>query len=763
MKLTKYQMASMLKQRILGKINTASAKGDSITEAEWTAWLIRMENKAMKERLNEEFIEDFLLWLNGKSPYNSTEFDRVIFGPDGRITDRERVSGTPWGSKPLTIVPGVVEFLDQGIDRRSETITYLTKLKARGPTTLDECYLYYKYLIREVALDAKGCNEVANLAPYDYPLGPDGNTHGPASGIPPPDRFDEDRYHQDFEDNYNLCKEDPEAYMSWITSGAPPRDVPGGDRYMTFINLGAYDRDLLIANAMANTTGRRAAASVFGSAASGRPVVPPHGAADPDKEQNAFGAKQAKSIVNELKTQGTETRKTIKAELKLARQQFAEMVKGMNTMSASQVATIGALGNLTSTVTNIDAALTGMYDDETESMTDGLFDMISRIDSTLGALVKEKKTGGDGKPKSPPVIVEDGPPSPPGASGDPLKDAAELIANQKAVTEALTAKIDEFVESQNKNRKAENTKNRRLIVDIMAETAKIPEDYLGPITEQMKEILEKMTTQQVAISELMITKFPNAVQEMIKKTPVKVVTLDMKEALEGIGLEKDFITNLFNAKNEEITEAIGKVSTALETTETTNKLLETALSGFKKTIDEVKTDALKFLPANLQHLLQNMPHDLVQKILTALETPHIFVQPNPRTDEEYVQLREELAALKERMRALQQHTLEIQGQIPNEMELQLGIQAISASTAQAAIQNYEQGRLVPALSQFGQGLLATSGQQAIDIGTQAANAIGQGLAQVLLNFGNAVKNFADDTRNSLFEGMQQARVAHHPR
>ena len=225
MKLNKYQMMQMIKDRINGRILISGQKGDRTTEDEWKRWLVRMENRSIAERVNEEFIQDFIQWLQGRSTWNSKEFDKVVYDENGRPKDRKLVPGTPWGNKPLTYVPGVCEFLDQGVDRRDTVIKYLTKLKMRTPRNLDECWMYFKYIIRGVGLDENGINEVSFYSKFDYPEdpGPSGGQTGP--GHPSPPLHNAAAYSANFRAQFDFAKNDPAAFVGWLLSGAPPKLV----------------------------------------------------------------------------------------------------------------------------------------------------------------------------------------------------------------------------------------------------------------------------------------------------------------------------------------------------------------------------------------------------------------------------------------------------------------------------------------------------------------------------------------------------------
>ena len=192
MKLSSYQMSRMLEQKMSERIIAANQRGDRVSEAEWKALVVKMEKKKLSQRINEEFILEFTKWLNGKSTYNALQFEELHYNDQNQVIARQTVSGCPWGSHPLTPVPGVTQFLDQGIDRRDAVIRYLAKLKLTGPRNLDECWMYFKYIIRQVGIDDYAVHEVESMAPYDYPIGPDGTPSGPTQ--PVPGYFDQVQY-----------------------------------------------------------------------------------------------------------------------------------------------------------------------------------------------------------------------------------------------------------------------------------------------------------------------------------------------------------------------------------------------------------------------------------------------------------------------------------------------------------------------------------------------------------------------------------------
>ena len=225
MKLSWPQIKRLMGKQIESRIFSSNQSGDPVTAQQWKAVSVRMQAKDMSQRINEEFIQDFIKWLTGRSTFNSTKYFEIIHDDHGVAVSKEVTLGCPWGNAPLTNLPGVSEFLDQGIDRRSKVIDYIAKLKMRGPRNLDEAYMYYKYILRKVAVDDYACYELQELADFDYPTDPKtGETVGPTDTDLPP-LFDEGRYTANFMMVYSLSVQAPELAGEWILNGAKAIDL----------------------------------------------------------------------------------------------------------------------------------------------------------------------------------------------------------------------------------------------------------------------------------------------------------------------------------------------------------------------------------------------------------------------------------------------------------------------------------------------------------------------------------------------------------
>ena len=193
--LTETQATNTLIERLRNRIKICESVGRKTEARLWSSRLNKIEAKRMKNRLNQEFIDNFLLWLQGRSIYNTPKVSVVhLSGVDGDVnTEVKTKDGTPWGNTPLFHLPGVTEFLDQAFDRRGDTVKKISFLKNRGPRDLNEAYLYFKYIVMEMAIDENGIKEFESFRDYDYPISEGGEVLGPGQGLLPA-RFDFNLY-----------------------------------------------------------------------------------------------------------------------------------------------------------------------------------------------------------------------------------------------------------------------------------------------------------------------------------------------------------------------------------------------------------------------------------------------------------------------------------------------------------------------------------------------------------------------------------------
>lgn len=221
MTLSVQQASQMYKDRLVGRMIESSVI-DREAEKKWKSYFLKVESKQIKAKLTQEFIDDFIKWLQGRSVYNAKEYQRVERNDKGQIINRKVIPGCPWGNKPLTFLPGVTEFIDQGVDRRDTVIKYITKLKMNQPQTLQEAWIYYKYILREVALDEGGIKEVQEYQQFDYPPGFQGTGD---QNYPSPPPYDGVRYAANFKMCFDFAYFNTGNFYTWTNNGAPATRV----------------------------------------------------------------------------------------------------------------------------------------------------------------------------------------------------------------------------------------------------------------------------------------------------------------------------------------------------------------------------------------------------------------------------------------------------------------------------------------------------------------------------------------------------------
>lgn len=189
MKLTNEQLNELYLAMIDAELAAAETKEE---RKAWAQVKIQRKSQIMIKRLEEAFVEDFCLWLVGRSKYSVVEREERKVVPSKTSAfkmriERELKKYTPWGNKPLTFLPGVPELLEGPIMNRDVVIRTLTKLKATGPKNINEAWIYYKYLIRGVGIDGDVVKESSFFADYDYTDKPPMVIGGPPlpPGAPP--------------------------------------------------------------------------------------------------------------------------------------------------------------------------------------------------------------------------------------------------------------------------------------------------------------------------------------------------------------------------------------------------------------------------------------------------------------------------------------------------------------------------------------------------------------------------------------------------
>lgn len=134
--------------------------------AAWATLKVKKQSTIVSKGVNESFVEDFQLWLQGRSKYNKKVLKTSLY-KNGKIEKHEREC-TPWGNADLLHLPDVREWLKLPLLNRDLVIKELSTLKMKTPQDLEECWEYYKYIVRGVGIDGDSVKEQRNYNEYDY-------------------------------------------------------------------------------------------------------------------------------------------------------------------------------------------------------------------------------------------------------------------------------------------------------------------------------------------------------------------------------------------------------------------------------------------------------------------------------------------------------------------------------------------------------------------------------------------------------------------
>lgn len=193
-KITTIQLTGLQKEKetikwLQEQIDPRSTVEPGIKEG-YKRQLAAIRRKQTERMVEAEFGKDFRKWLQGQSEYNVVHYTDSKPGTDGRPLDVKRLC-TPWGNKDLTKLPGVAEFLDTGITGRAQTIQDLTTLRMKGPTDINDAYIYYKYIVRGFGIDGDAVHEMEEFSHYLDPP-PAAYAPNPDGGEPIPVIHDRD-------------------------------------------------------------------------------------------------------------------------------------------------------------------------------------------------------------------------------------------------------------------------------------------------------------------------------------------------------------------------------------------------------------------------------------------------------------------------------------------------------------------------------------------------------------------------------------------
>jgi len=134
----------------------------------WAALSVRKKSKLIKTNLQEGMVQDFQLWLQGRSKYNVKTTTERKFNPINNKFEETERECTPWGNKSLLHLNDVCEWLKLPVMNRDKVAKAISILKMTTPNNIDEAWIYYKYIVRGLAIDGAVLKEQRYYNVFDY-------------------------------------------------------------------------------------------------------------------------------------------------------------------------------------------------------------------------------------------------------------------------------------------------------------------------------------------------------------------------------------------------------------------------------------------------------------------------------------------------------------------------------------------------------------------------------------------------------------------
>lgn len=185
-----------------------------------------------KAEADEQLLREFICWLQGQHEDNvaprvyenlpGQPLRRHVFGgtdPAGGTDDvlEKRVPGQPlqgwtptwWGTKQLTHLPGVREFLEERT-KSSDAASYQMNVMAElGPQNLQEAWMYFKHWVK-----ARPVTEMYNFMPYCAEnVGDHGGIGPQMAEAPHRDPTEDDRHNSQWNRHDKIIKDTHRQYF----------------------------------------------------------------------------------------------------------------------------------------------------------------------------------------------------------------------------------------------------------------------------------------------------------------------------------------------------------------------------------------------------------------------------------------------------------------------------------------------------------------------------------------------------------------------
>jgi hypothetical protein len=147
-----------LKHFIMKKLSEAVVDGDYLKESAYKQRLVDLELEGKDEEYNKKFFSEWIAFLTGKTDKNSLEYRTIQETPSGPFvtsdTDYQhgwKIDEQPPNRRPDKTGEEIRTYLQTFTKRHYDFISKIIKLKLLGPSTLEEHWLFFKYIVKGTA------------------------------------------------------------------------------------------------------------------------------------------------------------------------------------------------------------------------------------------------------------------------------------------------------------------------------------------------------------------------------------------------------------------------------------------------------------------------------------------------------------------------------------------------------------------------------------------------------------------------------------
>ena len=147
-----------LKHFIMKKLSEAVENGDYLKESAYKQRLVDLELEGKDEEYNKKFFSEWIAFLTGKTKKDSLEYRTIQETPAGPYLTQDskykygwKIDEQPPNRRPDETGDEIRAYLETFTKRHYDFISKIIKLKLLGPRTLEEHWLFFKYIVKGTA------------------------------------------------------------------------------------------------------------------------------------------------------------------------------------------------------------------------------------------------------------------------------------------------------------------------------------------------------------------------------------------------------------------------------------------------------------------------------------------------------------------------------------------------------------------------------------------------------------------------------------